>query len=198
MQKERTATREPRAKKLLSTTCIPGPVDPASAPNNSASQPQPDHFAGMSAAIDPRLVDRDLGRLTGGKLWRWQKRRLSGNGPPRRMSTPVDPDSAPTNLVSQRQPGHPAGMPPAIDPLLDDRELERRTGAKRSTWQKKRLTGDGPPFIRLGRLVRYRQSEFEAWLAAIPSLRSTSDTGSNTAGGGAISHDGKNTAPGRF
>jgi predicted DNA-binding transcriptional regulator AlpA len=69
-------------------------------------------------------------------------------------------------------------MPSAIDPLLDDRELERRTGRKRSTWQKKRLTGDGPPFIRLGRLVRYRQSEFEAWLAAIPSLQSTSDVGS--------------------
>jgi predicted DNA-binding transcriptional regulator AlpA len=70
----------------------------------------------------------------------------------------------------------PAKSPsPQIDPLLTDFELERVTGRARSSWQKARLTGDGPPFIRLGRLVRYRQSEFEAWLTAHPSLRSTSE-----------------------
>jgi predicted DNA-binding transcriptional regulator AlpA len=63
----------------------------------------------------------------------------------------------------------------AIESLLDDRDLERITGRARSTWQKSRLTGDGPPFIRLGRLVRYRASEVEAWLKAHPSLRSTSE-----------------------
>lgn len=65
-----------------------------------------------------------------------------------------------------------------IDTLLDDFDLERLTGCKRSTWQKKRLLGgnETPPFIRIGRLVRYRQSEFEAWLAAIPSRQSTSET----------------------
>jgi predicted DNA-binding transcriptional regulator AlpA len=62
-----------------------------------------------------------------------------------------------------------------IDPLLSDFDLERITGRARSTWQKARLTGEGPPFIRLGRLVRYRTSEFNAWLAACPSLRSTSE-----------------------
>jgi hypothetical protein len=66
---------------------------------------------------------------------------------------------------------------PEIDPLLTDFDLERVTGRARSTWQKARLTGDGPPFIRLGRLVRYRQSDFELWLAAHPSLRSTSEAG---------------------
>jgi predicted DNA-binding transcriptional regulator AlpA len=45
----------------------------------------------------------------------------------------------------------------------------------RSSWQKARLTGDRPKFIRLGRLVRYRASDVEAWLAARPSLRSTSE-----------------------
>jgi predicted DNA-binding transcriptional regulator AlpA len=73
-------------------------------------------------------------------------------------------------------------MPTKIDPLLDDRDLERLTGGKRSTWQKRRLSGNGPPFIKLGRLVRYRQSEFEAWLAAIPSQQSTSDTGAAAIG----------------
>jgi predicted DNA-binding transcriptional regulator AlpA len=63
----------------------------------------------------------------------------------------------------------------SFDPLLTDFDLERRTQRARSTWQKARLTGTGPPFIRLGRLVRYRASIVEAWLAARPSLRSTSD-----------------------
>ena len=62
-----------------------------------------------------------------------------------------------------------------IDSLLTDFDLERVTGRARSSWQKARLTGDGPPFIRLGRLVRYRRSDVELWLAAHPSLRSTSE-----------------------
>jgi predicted DNA-binding transcriptional regulator AlpA len=62
-----------------------------------------------------------------------------------------------------------------IDPLLTDFDLERLTGRARSTWQKARLTGDGPKFIRLGRLVRYPKREFDAWLAAFPRLRSTSE-----------------------
>jgi predicted DNA-binding transcriptional regulator AlpA len=62
-----------------------------------------------------------------------------------------------------------------IAPLMSDFDLERLTGRARSTWQKARLTGDGPPFIRLGRLVRYRASDVEAWLAAHPSIRSTSE-----------------------
>jgi predicted DNA-binding transcriptional regulator AlpA len=61
--------------------------------------------------------------------------------------------------------------------LLSDRDLERLTGRARSTWQKMRLTGDGPRYIKLGRHVRYPKSEFEAWLATRPILRSTSDDG---------------------
>jgi predicted DNA-binding transcriptional regulator AlpA len=71
-----------------------------------------------------------------------------------------------------------SGAPPTHsnqDVLLTDFDLEKLTGKARSSWQKARLTGDGPPFIRLGRLVRYRRSEFNAWLAACPSLRSTSE-----------------------
>jgi predicted DNA-binding transcriptional regulator AlpA len=93
-----------------------------------------------------------------------------------RIPAPPDPASGASNLVPQHQPGHPAAKPAAIDQLLTDRDLEQLTGRKRSTWQKMRLSGDGPPFIRLGRLIRYRQSEYDAWLAAIPSMRSTSDT----------------------
>ena len=76
----------------------------------------------------------------------------------------------PSGVFPLQPPTHPTQ-----DTLLTDFDLERITGRARSTWQKARLTGDGPPFIRLGRLVRYRTSEFNAWLGACPSLRSTSE-----------------------
>jgi predicted DNA-binding transcriptional regulator AlpA len=62
-----------------------------------------------------------------------------------------------------------------LDPLLSDREVEKITGRARSTLQKDRVVGTGIPFIRLGRLVRYRQSDVAAFLGAIPSCRSTSE-----------------------
>jgi len=84
-------------------------------------------------------------------------------------------DAAPvTQASSPISPNH-AGQSTLIDPLLTDFDLEALTGRARSSWQKARLTGGGPPFIRLGRLVRYRHSDFEAWLAAHSSLRSTSE-----------------------
>jgi predicted DNA-binding transcriptional regulator AlpA len=76
----------------------------------------------------------------------------------------------------QRQEVSRGQEPLRVDPLLTDFDLERLTGRARSSWQKARLTGEGPNFLRLGRLVRYRASDVAAWLAARPALRSTSDT----------------------
>jgi len=45
------------------------------------------------------------------------------------------------------------------NPLLSDRDVERITGRARSTLQKDRVSGSGIPFVRIGRLVRYRQAE---------------------------------------
>jgi predicted DNA-binding transcriptional regulator AlpA len=59
--------------------------------------------------------------------------------------------------------------------LLSDHDLERLTGRARSSWQKARILGNGPPFIRLGRLVRYRRRDFEAWLNQHPRRQSTSE-----------------------
>jgi predicted DNA-binding transcriptional regulator AlpA len=59
--------------------------------------------------------------------------------------------------------------------LLSDRDLSRLTGRSRSALQKDRLAGTSIPFIRIGRLVRYRLSDVEAWLNARPSFLSTSD-----------------------
>jgi len=38
-------------------------------------------------------------------------------------------------------------------------------GYSESTLEKKRLTGDGPPFIRLGRAIVYVTRDLEAWLS---------------------------------
>ena len=65
------------------------------------------------------------------------------------------------------------------DPLLTDTDVSRLTGRARKTLQKDRLRGgdDSIPFIRLGRLVRYRLSDVERFIAQRPALRSTADAG---------------------
>ncbi len=47
-------------------------------------------------------------------------------------------------------------------------------GYAQSTLEKKRLTGDGPPFIKLGRAIVYDTRDLDAWLAARRAT-STSD-----------------------
>jgi predicted DNA-binding transcriptional regulator AlpA len=47
-------------------------------------------------------------------------------------------------------------------------------GYSESTLEKKRLTGEGPPFIRLGRAIVYDTRDLDAWLDA-RRARSTSD-----------------------
>jgi predicted DNA-binding transcriptional regulator AlpA len=44
------------------------------------------------------------------------------------------------------------------------------------TLEQKRLAGNGPPFLKIGALVRYRRSEVRAWLDRCRRT-STSDTG---------------------
>jgi hypothetical protein len=70
---------------------------------------------------------------------------------------------------------HTISSQSGIDPLLSDRDVERITGRARSTLQKDRVTGDGIPFIRIGRQVRYRQSDVAAHLMSLQTLRSTSE-----------------------
>jgi predicted DNA-binding transcriptional regulator AlpA len=63
--------------------------------------------------------------------------------------------------------------------LVAHRRLRTRAAAdyvgySESTLEKKRVTGGGPPFIRLGRLVVYDTRDLDAWLAARRAA-STSD-----------------------
>jgi len=59
---------------------------------------------------------------------------------------------------------------------IDTPELARRTNKSESFWNKKRVSGDGPPYITCGRSILYAESDVEAWLAS-QKRTSTSDTG---------------------
>lgn len=53
-----------------------------------------------------------------------------------------------------------------MDALTVDTEgASRHIGLAVSTLEKMRVYGDGPPFVKLGRSVRYRICDLEAYLA---------------------------------
>ncbi|MEO7470140.1 MAG: helix-turn-helix domain-containing protein [Sphingobium limneticum] len=56
----------------------------------------------------------------------------------------------------------------------DTRAAAALLGLAEQTLRKLRTTGGGPPFVKLGRAVRYRPSDLEAWLSA-RLMTSTSD-----------------------
>jgi predicted DNA-binding transcriptional regulator AlpA len=56
----------------------------------------------------------------------------------------------------------------------DTSEVARRTKTSESYWNKMRVAGDGPPYVKLGRKVRYRPSAVDTWMAGL-TRRSTSD-----------------------
>jgi hypothetical protein len=58
--------------------------------------------------------------------------------------------------------------------LLSDHDVAKITERARSTLQKDRVRGGGIPFVRIGRLVRYRPADVAAYLNALPTCRSTS------------------------
>ena len=59
--------------------------------------------------------------------------------------------------------------------LLTPAQLAARCGLALSTLAKMRLRGDGPPYVKIGAAVRYRDDDVQAWLAAQPRRRSTAD-----------------------
>ena len=82
--------------------------------------------------------------------------------------TPSNENSSP-NLVIVRSPTATPVMldAPAIGTdLIDECALAVRLGVSRSTLQSWRYAGRGPRFIKLGRLVRYRNADVDAYLAA--------------------------------
>ena len=50
--------------------------------------------------------------------------------------------------------------------LIDEKQLCTDLGISSVTATKWRARAEGPPFIKVGRLVRYRRSDVEAWLVS--------------------------------
>lgn len=50
--------------------------------------------------------------------------------------------------------------------LLTEQQVAERQGRAVKTLQNQRVTGDGIPFVKMGRSVRYRLSDVDAWEAA--------------------------------
>ena len=63
---------------------------------------------------------------------------------------------------------------PEMFKLLRETDVAAILGRAVSSLQKDRVAGNGPSFVRIGRLVRYRAVDLEAYLASLPGLQSTS------------------------
>ena len=50
------------------------------------------------------------------------------------------------------------------EPLWTTEQGARFCNESKSTWDKRRLAGEGPPFLKLGRSVRYRPSDVRDWM----------------------------------
>jgi hypothetical protein len=49
---------------------------------------------------------------------------------------------------------------------ISTHELAKITGISASTWNKRRFTGDTPPYLKIEQLVRYHLPTVKSWLAA--------------------------------
>lgn len=69
-------------------------------------------------------------------------------------------DNAPTLSIV------PAAPPLDVSELMDERALAIKLGVSRSTLQSWRYAARGPRYLKIGRLVRYRCGDVEAFLIA--------------------------------
>ena len=60
--------------------------------------------------------------------------------------------------------------------LLTTAEAAAYVGLSPRTFERYRVTGEGPPYLKVGRLVFYRRTDLDAWLEN-KIRRSTSDPG---------------------
>jgi predicted DNA-binding transcriptional regulator AlpA len=61
------------------------------------------------------------------------------------------------------------------DKLMNQKEVKEITGLADSTLEQWRLKGKGPKFIKLGRLVRYRTSDVQNYIAGLQGFASTTE-----------------------
>ena len=70
-----------------------------------------------------------------------------------------------------------ASIQSELEPLLDENECARLLNESPRTTQSRRVRGEGPPYVKNGRSVRYRPSDVRAYIEK-NIRRSTSDRGS--------------------
>jgi excisionase family DNA binding protein len=63
-----------------------------------------------------------------------------------------------------------------LDELLNQSKVAKILGVTEKFLEARRCRGGGVPFIRVGRLVRYRRSDIEAWLES-RRVSSTTEAG---------------------
>ncbi|MDY6808338.1 MAG: helix-turn-helix domain-containing protein [Actinomycetota bacterium] len=54
-----------------------------------------------------------------------------------------------------------------VDRLLTTNEAASLTGFSEKTHRNWRCAGTGPPYVRVGRAVRYRESELRRWVESL-------------------------------
>jgi predicted DNA-binding transcriptional regulator AlpA len=64
--------------------------------------------------------------------------------------------------MNAQNPKSQTGAQPA---LLRTAQAARRLCVSSSLLEKMRVSGDGPPFLKIGRIVCYSETDLEAWLA---------------------------------
>jgi predicted DNA-binding transcriptional regulator AlpA len=60
-----------------------------------------------------------------------------------------------------------AGDVTLVEHLLTPREVASRVGVSGGALAQRRHRGDGPPFVRWGRTVRYIEADVEAWIETL-------------------------------
>jgi excisionase family DNA binding protein len=76
-------------------------------------------------------------------------------GPPAAMQ------AGPQGPAARSEPTKPREIP---SDLVDEVALADRLGVSRSTLQSWRYSGRGPRYIKVGRLIRYRNADIDAYL----------------------------------
>ena len=131
---------------------------------------------GMEAAGDTAFVTRLRDGLsprlaTVDRVRDWMKRNASADEL-RTIDAVVARDgSSETTLLKG-----PNGMDDSSLLYMSTREVAAFLGLSPRTLDRYRVTGDGPPFHKLGNRIRYARADVEAWVAARRRL-STSDPG---------------------
>ena len=78
-------------------------------------------------------------------------------------------------------PVQPVETPPGwLDQAVDQNEVSRITGVPTRSLEAMRCRGDGPPFIKIGKRVRYFRRDVFGWLNRRRRV-STGDTGNAAA-----------------